>query len=447
MTRDCAPGSTSLLLVGAPGTEFRLAARMARDAGAEVAMVDTVEAALAAMRDCGADLAMIDVGADVGQFIAGLRRERIAVPVFACGIDVPAALAVAAIRAGACDYLPLPPDRALIAAAIVSVTDTSRPAIGADKVFLRATDLGIALARGQAPLLISGEPGAGKETLARSIHQASARAGRFVVVDCMDVDPGMIDSELFGHEQGAFVGAVARRRGRIAEAANGTVFLREVAALPLATQSRLSQLLDEQATQRLGGDTACCARIVAGTSLDLDECVADGRFRSSLLARLRLAQLVVPPLRHRGTDIVLLARNFSERFAHANDLAARPLNDAALALIVGYDWPGNIRELENVLHRAVLLADGEVIPASAIVLADGSSLATKLSAATAWPERLEGLVGSTVEDVERALILETLKRCRGNRTSASTILGISVRTMRNKLKIFVASGIAVSPAS
>jgi DNA-binding NtrC family response regulator len=442
---------TRLLLVGAAGSEFALAAAMARDAGAEVAMAGTASEALALLRNEGADLAMIDVSADVGGFIEQLRCERMALPVYACGIEASAALAVAAIRAGARDYLPLPPDRALIAVAIMSVAGNPCVSIGSDPALVQANSLALAMARARMPLTITGEPGCGKELLARCIHAASQRRGRFIVVDCLEIGSEMIDSELFGHDAGAFAGAVAPRSGRIADAVDGTLYLREVGILPIATQERLKHLLRDNLLRSVAGEsgegapTPLRARIIAGTSLDLDTAVAEGRFLPGLLAALGLVRLAVPPLRRRGSDIAALAQHFADRFARANDLPSRPVSAAALTVLQQHGWPGNVAELEDVIHRSVFLAAGTEIPASAIVLADGSGLAR--SAAVTGADRVGNLVGLTVEDVERDLILQTLKACRGNRTSASTILGISVRTMRNKLKTFIEAGLVVAPAS
>jgi len=446
------PGAIRLLLIGAPASEFRLAAVMARDAGAEVVAADSIGAALAAMRADGADIAMVDVAADVAGFIAQLRRERMALPVYACGVDAPASRAVAAIRAGAHDYLPLPPDRDLIAAVIVSVAGNARVLIGDDPALVRAVELGLALATARAPFLIAGEPGSGRELLARTIHAASGRRGRFVAVDCAETDPTMMESELFGHDVGEFPGAVAHRRGRLDAAAEGTLFLSEVALLPLAVQTRLARRLESEAEQVSYG-SALSARVIASTALNLDARIGDGRFRASLLAQLGLVRLAVPPLRERGNDVPLLAGHFVHRFSAANGLPVRGFTDAALAILCSHDWPGNVSELEDVVHRAVLISHDACIPAAAITLADGSSL--DLNGRARRQPRvgrngsatgLDSLVGSTVEDVERALILETLKACRGNRTSASTILGISVRTMRNKLKSFIEAGITIAPS-
>ncbi len=444
------PDAIRLLLVGAAGDAFRRAAVMARAQGADVAMADDGDAALALLRATGADVALVDVAADVTGLIARLRAEQFALPVFACGIDAPATLAVAAIRAGAVDYLPLPPDAALIAAAMLSVVVHDRALVGDDPAFRRVVALGLSIAAARAPFLIQGESGTGKTMLARSIHTASGAAGRFIAVDCADIDPDMIDYELFGHEPGAFAGAVARRRGRIEQAADGTVYLREVGLLPMATQARLLRLIEARTLVRMGeraGDDAARpllrTRIVAGASMDLDARVAAGRFRAGLLARLGLLRLPLPALRNRPGDVAVLAAHLAERLARANGLSPRPLTAAALDLLAAQHWPTNVRGLEDVVHRALLFSHDDMIGVNALVHADGSALLDDNAVPGTAP--IGALVGSTVDDVERDLILATLKRCRGNRTSASTILGISVRTMRNKLKSFVEAGIIVSP--
>ena len=437
-----------MLLVGRPGTELFTAAEMARGTGAEVVMADTPTRALAMLRTSAAGLVMVDVELDVAGFMARLRAERFAVPVLACGIDASATQAVAAIRAGARDYVPLPPQRDLIAAAITSVVcSPAVEMVGEHPALERATALALAIAPSRAPVLVSGEKGVGKEVMARAIHDASGRRGRFLVVECAGVSAEVAESELFGHEADAFPAAVAQRLGSLEEAAEGTLFLRDIDCLAGFTQAKLVAALQEGATRRLGGHepVPITARLVASTSSNLDQRVSEGAFRADLLARLRLMDVAIPPLRERVSDIPLLARSFAGRLAAANALPLRAFDEDALALLGSYAWPGNIRELEDVVHRALLLAQGSEITTADIVLIDGSRIAPPDPA----PARIEveALVGRTVEEVERELILHTLEHCHGNRTSASSILGISVRTMRNKLKSFIESGIPVAPAA
>jgi DNA-binding NtrC family response regulator len=434
-----------MLLVGAPGSEFRIAAAMARESGAHVALADCATMALQMLRDEGGDLVMIDITEDIPGFIGQLRSERIAVPVLACGIDASADRAVAAIRAGARDYVPLPPQADLIAAAILSVVQSGTRMVGADPALGRALALGLAMAHSSAPILLGGESGCGKQTFARAMHDASGRRGRFLVIDCANSSTEILESELFGHDAGAFPGAIARRRGRIEEAFDGTVFLRDVEALSPAIQARLLAALQGQQVHRPVAEmTSFSARIIASTGADLDALVARGLFQANLLARLGLIRIAVPPLRARIGDVPAMAHYFAERFAAANDLPVRTFDDEAIVLLQQHDWPGNVRELEDTVHRAVLLNRDPRIPVDAIVTADGSRLTGAPDPAAA-AER-STFVGRTVEDMERDLILHTLRHCRGNRTSASTILGISVRTMRNKLKTFIEAGIPVSPS-
>lgn len=432
-----------LLLVGAPGSEFHLAAEMAREAGAEVAVVDGTAAALEVLRLEGRDLVMIDVGCDVPAFLTQLRAERIGVPVLACGVHAPAERAVAAIRAGALDYIPLPPQRELIAAAIVSVCHRVSSPVGSDPILARSMDYARAIAGSDAPILIAGESGTGKEVTARMVHVASGRAGRFVVVECAGVAAEVIESELFGHDAGAFADALARRAGRLEEAVGGTVFLREIGALPAATQARLAGWLQDRIPS-----APLRARLIASTSSDLAAQVSAGTFRADLHARLGLLRVELPPLRERSEDIERLAIHFAESLSVLNGLPPRPLAEDAIQALQRHVWPGNVRELEDVIHRALLLSHGPTIDSDALVLSDGSRLAVPDEAASAPADsKIEPLVGRSMADVERDLILQTLKRCGGNRTTASVILGISVRTMRNKLKSFIEAGIAIAPAA
>lgn len=443
------PTNIRMLLIGAPGGEFRRAAEMARDAGADVAMADTPDEALAMLRDAGGDLVMIDVEAYVPRFMASVRAERFSIPILACGINAPAQRAVAAIRAGARDYVPLPPQRELIAAAIASAAERRAPVqLSEHPGLARALALATAIAPSGAPVLVVGEKGSGKEAMARAIHEASGRPDPLLVVECAGVASDVLESELFGHEAGAFPGAPARRLGRLEKAGSGTVLLREVGALAPATQARLVAALEQQHFARIGGNArvAFHARLIASTSMDLEAMVEAGSFRADLLVRLGLVRVEVPALRARGNDVIQLARHFATRFAESDGVPARAFDDAAQALLTRYPWPGNIRELEDCVHRAMLLARGETISPDDLVRSDGTRLG-EISPAEAPRLPIQGLVGRTVEEVERELILQTLERCQGNRTSASHILGISVRTMRNKLRTFIEAGIPVSPAA
>lgn len=435
-----------MTLVGAQHSIFRQAAQMAREAGALVTMADDQKAALDLLRRSGGDLVMIDVSLDVPRFMSALRAERIAIPAIACGIDATAEQAVAAVRGGARDYLPLPPDRDLIAAAIMSVASPPLDMVGDCDAIREAIGFAKSMAKIAAPMLICGEPGTGKEVMARLIHASSGRPGHFVTVECHGVAPEILESELFGHESGAFPGALAHRVGRLDEAEGGTLFLRGIDALAPALQARLLEAMQaaEAASTGAPASARAGARLITSTSRDIRSLVEQGQFRADLIARLGLAEIALPPLRERGADIMALARHFAARYARLYDLPPRAFDEEACRVLDGYSWPGNVRELEETIHRATLLARSGTIGNDALVHTNGTRFEAPAGDEESIP--VEHLVGHTVAEVERELILHTLERCGGNRTSASSILGISVRTMRNKLKSFVEAGIAVSPS-
>jgi len=315
------------------------------------------------------------------------------------------------------------------------------------------------VAASEASILVSGESGTGKEVLARHIHRKSRRSGgAFVALNCAAIPDNLLESELFGHEKGAFSGAVARRIGKFEAASGGTLLLDEISEMDVRLQAKLLRALQEREIDRLGGaePVKVNVRIVATTNRDLTAEVAKGSFREDLYFRLNVVSLRLPSLRERPGDIAPLAEYFARKYADVNGMPFRPLSAAALALLEGHSWRGNVRELENTLHRAVLLASGEVIGAEAIELGGPAEARQMMNAAVAAAPRtpaappvsgdgVASLVGRTVGDVERDLILETLTHCLGNRTHAATILGISIRTLRNKLREYSDAGLRVPP--
>jgi DNA-binding NtrC family response regulator len=307
------------------------------------------------------------------------------------------------------------------------------------------------VARAEASVLIMGESGTGKEVLARHIHAASRRArGAFVALNCAALPEALLESELFGHEKGAFSGAIASRKGKFEQAEGGTLLLDEIGEMDPRLQAKILRAIQEREIDRLGGSAPVKVdvRILAATHRDLATEVARGRFREDLYFRLAVVRLRIPALRERRGDILPLARHFAERYARANGLPERGLLPAAEALLLAHPWPGNVRELENTLHRAVLLAEGHAIGPEAIDLLESAPAlhvdAIAPSASPAAPS-VTALVGRRVEEVERDLILETLSHCLGNRTRAAEMLGISIRTLRNKLHEYRAAGVTVPP--
>jgi two-component system response regulator FlrC len=383
-----------------------------------------------------------------------LEAERIHIPLVACGTDNDARAAVAAIHAGAKEYIPLPPDPELIGAVLAAVADDARDLIYRDEATARVVKLAQQIAASEASVLITGESGTGKEVLARFVHSRSNRANKpFICVNCAAIPEALLESELFGHEKGAFTGAVARRIGKFEEATGGTLLLDEISEMDVRLQSKLLRAIQERIIDRVGGTRPVPVdiRIIATSNRDLSEAVREGTFREDLLFRLNVVNLKIPPLRERPADVLELAQHFITRYAAANGVPARPLSaEARHALSIAH-WPGNVRELENCMHRAVLLATGDEIGADAILTPDGSRLDASrnpmVAHATMAAEQVtRGLVGRTVAEVERDLILETLKHCLGNRTHAANILGISIRTLRNKLNEYSGDGVPVPPA-
>ncbi len=432
-----------LLIVGPLAGQLGAASRIAIGLGAQVLHADDVEIGLKVIRGGqGVDLVMVDVVCDVASLFASLTAERISVPVVACGVSADAPAAVAAIAAGAKEYIPLPPDAELIAAVLAAIAEDRNAVLHADPAMARVVALADKVAASDASVLITGESGTGKEVLARHLHAASRRAkGRFVAVNCAAIPDTLLETELFGHEKGAFTGAVARRIGRFEEAHGGTLLLDEISEMDVRLQAKLLRAIQEREIDRIGGTrpVKVDVRLLATSNRNLGEAVAAGRFRQDLYFRLNVVALRIPPLRERPADIGLLAEHFAARFARENGLPARPLSVEARRLLAAHAWPGNVRELENIIHRAVLLAAGEELGADAIDLpcGDNATLAAG-TAAGAAP------VGSTLADVERGLILSTLSHCLGNRTHAATILGISIRTMRNKLRQYSEDGYAIA---
>ena len=443
-----------LLIVGALEGQLSQATKLAMEGGAKVSHAPSVEIALASLRaGRGADLLLVDVVMDIAGLIAALEAERIAVPLVACGTETNAAAAVNAIRAGAKEYIPLPPDAELIAAVIAAVAREASDFLFRDPAMLRIVKLADQIAPSEASVLITGESGTGKEVMAKYLHAHSKRAGRaFISINCAAIPEQLLESELFGHEKGAFTGAVARRIGKFEEANGGTLLLDEISEMDVRLQAKLLRAIQERVIDRVGGTKPVPVdiRILATSNRDLSAEARAGRFREDLLFRLNVVNLKLPPLRERPADISALAEHFVNKYAKANGLGTRLLTEAARHELVGAPWPGNVRELENTLHRAVLLSGGEEIGPEAILLPDGTGL-TEATRGQSLPERAveaaasvnQTLVGRTVADVERDLILDTLDHTFGNRTHAATILGISIRTLRNKLNQYADEGMAV----
>ncbi len=444
-----------LLIVGTLKGQLTLATKYAMDKGAAVTHAETIEQALAVLRSGrGADILMVDVAIDIRDLVTRLAAEHIHAPIVACGTQNDSRAAVAAIHAGAKEYIPLPPDPDLIAAILAAVADDNRDLVYRDEAMERVVKLATQIAASDASVLITGESGTGKEVLARHVHNRSNRARKpFICVNCAAIPESLLESELFGHEKGAFTGAIARRIGKFEEATGGTLLLDEISEMDVRLQAKLLRAIQERVIDRVGGTkpVPIDIRILATSNRNLIEYAREGKFREDLLFRLNVVNLKIPPLRERPADVLELATHFAAKYAKANGLPVRPISLEAKRALTLNRWPGNVRELENTIHRAVLLTSGEEIGIEGLLTPDGARLdqleanAAVAHATLAAEQVTRALVGRTVADVERDLILETLKHCFGNRTHAANILGISIRTLRNKLNEYTADGLPVPP--
>ncbi len=435
-----------LLIIGALGGQIGAASQIAVARGAKVTQSDDIEAGLRALRaGQGADVIMIDSGMDIATLVTSLQSERIDVPVVACGVGDDSKTAVQAIKAGAQEYIPLPPDSDLIAAVLEAVAEETHTIVHRDPAMVKALKTAEQIAKSNASVLVVGESGTGKELMAHYIHRRSPRADKpFVAVNCAAIPENLLESELFGYEKGAFTGAVSRRIGKFEEANGGTLLLDEISEMDLRLQAKLLRAIQEQEIDRIGGKTPIKVnvRIIATSNRNMPEEVANGTFREDLYFRLNVITIEMPRLADRPEDIGLLAQHFVGKYAEENNLGEITISPEALQQMQAYAWPGNVRELENTMHRGVLMAaDGVVTPETLQLL--GRSAAGGMPAGASATTAGVNLVGKTVAEVEQGLIIDTLEHCLGNRTHAAKILGISIRTLRNKLKQYNEQGVAV----
>src|SRR5690349_7355638 len=369
-----------LLIVGTLGGQLTTATKLAMEKGASVTHAESNDQALAVLRSGrGADLLMVDVSLDIRDLSGRLNTEHIFVPIVACGVTNDARAAVNAIHAGAKEYIPLPPDPDLIAAVLAAVAEDTRKMIYRDDSMAKVVKLAQQIAGSDASVLITGESGTGKEVLARFVHGRSNRSKKpFITVNCAAIPENLLESELFGHEKGAFTGALARRIGKFEEANGGTLLLDEISEMDTRLQAKLLRAIQEREIDRVGGTKPVKVdiRIIATSNRDLAEAVKHGTFREDLLYRLNVVNLRLPALRERPKDIRALSQHFARKYAEANGVPFRPLSSQTERLLLGHIWKGNVRELENTIHRAVLLAQGPDIAPEAIRLPDGTQVST-----------------------------------------------------------------------
>ena len=361
--------------------------------------------------------------------------------------------AVAALKEGADDYIlkPFSPDalevavtRALERARITQENQYLRAElnkgydfgamVGDSPAIKKVYEQVARVADSRATVLVRGESGTGKELVARAIHHSGPRRSHpFIKVNCAALSAGLLESELFGHEKGAFTGAHERRIGRFELADGGTLLLDEISEIGIELQPKLLRALQEREFERVGGSTPIetDARIVATSNRALEQAVEKGQFREDLFFRLNVIPIHLPPLRERKEDIPALLDHFIRRFAQENARDVEGLSPAARTLLLGYDWPGNVRELQNAIERAVVLSRARLLEPSDFSL--GGLRGAQAVASGPAPSGAQEFVGKTVADMEKDLILRTLEYCGQNRTKAAEVLDISIRTLRNKL--------------
>ncbi len=419
--------------------------------GHEIIAAATGSAALEEVRRQPVDLAIIDLklpdmeGTHLFEALRIIRPEAIAIMIsgHATVND-----AVAALKKGIYDFITKDfrmnelrkvVSKALETQQILAENQRLRQAlqersptgrlIGRSEALLKVINLVNQIAPVRSTVLLSGESGVGKELVAEAIHYQSPRRDRpFVKLNCGVLTEGLIESELFGHEKGAFTGAIQQRKGRFELADTGTIFLDEISEIPPSTQVKLLRVLQEGEFERVGGSQTLKAdvRVIAATNVDLEAAVAGGRFRKDLFYRLNVIHLSIPPLRDRQDDIPLLALHFLDKFCLENNRAAMGFTPEAMAALKSHYWPGNVRELQNVVERAVALCQGNMV--------DLADLPDEVRRYSPEDDQITIPVGASMEEIERLAIIQTLKKTGWDKELTARLLGIGLATLYRRLK-------------
>jgi two-component system response regulator HydG len=438
-------GHLSILIVDDQSSVRELLRALLEGDEHEVDTAPDGEAAIELLRSGFHDLVMTDLRMPGMDGIEALKRVKELSP--ETGVVVMTAYAsvetaVTAMKLGAFDYITKPIDIEEVRRVIDRWTEGARRSdgevenevepttdiVGASDGLREVLELAHRVAESDATILLLGESGTGKDVIAREIHRSSERVNRpFVAVNCSAIPEGLLESELFGHEKGSFTGAVRQKRGKFETADGGTVFLDEIGDMSQALQAKLLRFLQDHIVQRVGGsvDIKVEVRVIAATNKDLEAEVAAGSFREDLYFRLNVVTITLPPLRDRTEDIPLLINHFLRKHTPRGG-RPKKMSPSAIRMSMGYLWPGNVRELENAVQRAIVLSRGETI--------FPEHLPAKVQAAGEGPEGIPRSEGKTMREVERETIIKTLRQTDGNRTHAAKILGISRRTLQNKIK-------------
>ncbi len=451
------PNTSKILIVDDDPGHLASVKMIIRSWGYYVETADDGDAAVGMVKSEPIDLILMDVRMTNMSGIEALKQIKAynpAIPVIIMTAYSSVGSAVEALKSGAYDYLIKPLDFEVLkltmerASEHVGLKEENRALkahlradydlaniIGRSQSMTKLLDMMSMVAPSEATVLITGESGTGKELIARSLHFNSPRREKpLVVVNCAAITETLLESELFGHERGAFTGADKRRKGRFEHADQGTIFLDEIGEMSSSMQAKLLRVLQEREIQRVGGEETIQVdvRVIAATNRELESEVTQGRFREDLFYRLNVMPLSVPPLRDRQEDIPLLAQHFLKQFAEKNRKTVKGFVPLAMDMLVNYDWPGNVRELENAVERAVILLTGEYITEKQLPL----NVTEKYSELETTPTPAEPMMDGTrsLEDIEKEAILATLKASGGNKAEASRRLGITRKTLHNKLK-------------
>ena len=380
------------------------------------------------------------------ELVETLQQQRPDLPVAVITAYGNMDVAIRALKNGAFDFVPKPIDlevlRRLVEVGLKlglhgdQIDRRSRDTLIGDSPAMREIRSKIVkLARSQAPILISGESGTGKDLVARLIHSKSPRADQpFIAVNCGAIPTELMESEFFGHRKGSFTGAVSDKQGLFQAADGGTLFLDEVGDLPLSLQVKLLRAIQEKSVRRIGdpNETRVDVRILSATHENLAESVRDGSFRQDLFYRINVIELNVPPLRERASDIPQLAERILSRIAAENGLRGLRLGPTALEQLRTYAFPGNVRELENILERAVAMSDATEIESRDLLLSSGPGQGAPPSEAPPYDQSIP--LDRYIDDVEKRAILDALEKTRWNRTAAARALGLTFRSLRYRLK-------------
>lgn len=460
----------NILLIGALKGASSSLAKMAGDLKIGTLQADSVESAIKVLCDKKVDMVFLDTSLELPVYFTALNENKITVPTAVVGPATPVQNAVKAIRLGAIEYLSTPLEGNLAETLIERVKPSEEKSgpIHGDPATENLLAMAKKFSTSNATVLLRGESGTGKEVFSNFIHNNSPRKDKpFISVNCAAIPETLLESELFGHEKGAFSGAISARQGKFQQADGGTLLLDEISEMDIALQSKLLRAIQERVIDPVGSSKPVPVdiRLIATTNRNLEDEVREGNFREDLYFRLNVVMLDIPALRERPGDIVPLAKFFADMYGKQNGLDNITISKEAEEKLVGCYWKGNVRELENTIHRSVLMmgTDSEMKAEHITISPMSQNMASNVAdapvrtdvdraraavgaAAGAYANTSGGfeggigksspadMVGRTVSDVEKELILSTLNYCKGNRTHAAGILGISIRTLRNKLK-------------